>query len=109
MYIDRGDKEHPRVLVAVGVSGERWRPTLDVEGWSSVIAAMPPYEAFGLQVRAAMNALQRTRHITERGAALKLPTVVYSLNDAGRALTARSLLLQWWGLSGRAFFAVLGN
>ena len=52
--LDQGDKDAPKVGSRLVCQGTRRRSTLDAEGWSNVFAAMPPSEAFRLQLGAAM-------------------------------------------------------
>ena len=52
--LDKGDKEAPKVKSRLVCQETKRRSTLDVEDWSSVFAATQPYEAFRLQLSAAM-------------------------------------------------------
>ena len=106
--LDKGDKNAPKVRSRLVCQETRRRSTLDVEDWSSVFAATPPYEAFRLQLSAAMTGpkadnpdddlvltffdisrahlhspLMRKVYISVEGKVYKLLKAMYGLRDAG--------------------------
>ena len=106
--LDKGDKDGPKVRFRLVCQETRGRSTLGVEDWSSVFAATPPYEAFRLQLNAAMTGpradnpdddlvltffdisrahlhspLMRKVYISVEGRVYNLLKAMYGLRDAG--------------------------